>query len=77
MSKLEELKQRLFPEGKEGIADFKFTRGTNPNATVEEVAGAILDSLDAIERGDYEVVDLEIEDDGDTITKEKGHAQET
>lgn len=53
-SDIERAKRLLFDEVK--VTNFGFTRGTDPNATPEQVAGAIADVMEKLKRGEYTVL---------------------
>lgn len=54
MTQVEKLKQRF---DEMGVVNFNIFPGTNPNATPEQVAMAVNDALDRLEKGEYEVVE--------------------
>lgn len=53
---VERLVDKLYGPQGIGATNIKFTRGSNPAATAEDIAGEILQSIERIERGDFEVV---------------------
>lgn len=59
MTEVEKLKERLYGEGGLGVTSFNIFPGTNPNVTAEEVAREVNHSLDQLEAGNFEEIDLE------------------
>ncbi len=58
MSKLDELKQELFGDPETAISDIKIYRGTDPNASIEDIAGAVLAAIRDIRAGGGRDIDL-------------------
>ena len=56
-SAIETAKTRLFGEGGLAAADIKISPGSDRDATPEALAGQVVQVLDQLERGDFEVVE--------------------
>lgn len=60
MSELSLLKKELFGTPDSAISDIKFYPGTNPRASIDEIAGHALAALAAIRDGNCRKIDLAI-----------------
>jgi hypothetical protein len=54
---MEEAKARLYGEGGLAVRDVKICPGSDRDAKPDAVARQIVEVLDRLERGDYEIVD--------------------
>ena len=59
MSAVDALSKRLFGPGSLQVTNIGITRGTNPNTSAESIAAEIARSLDSLERGDFETVEVD------------------
>ena len=60
MTKLDELKTELFGDPATAISDIKIYRGTDPDASIEDIAGAVLAAIRDIRAGNGRDIDLTI-----------------
>lgn len=56
MTQVEIAAARLYGPGGLGVTNIKFSRGSNPNVTAEQIAGQLNRVLDNIEAGDFELL---------------------
>lgn len=61
-SEVDRASQRLFGPGGLGVKNISIFPGSNPNVTAEQVAAQLNKCLDALEAGDYEVLNVADED---------------
>lgn len=59
MTQVEIAAAKLYGPGGLGVTNFGFTRGSNPDATPEQIAGEINRAIMQLEAGNFEEVDLD------------------
>ncbi len=57
MSAIKRLAEKLYGEDGLGATNFHFSPGTNREVSAEQVADEILNSIEAIENGDCEIIE--------------------
>lgn len=62
-TQIEIASRRLYGPGGLAATNIKFTPGSNPHVSAEQIAEQINNSITRIEAGDYEVRDLDAESD--------------
>lgn len=62
MTQVEIAAAKLYGPGGLGVTNFGFTRGSNPDATPEQIAGEINRALAQLEAGNFEEVNPDDDD---------------
>lgn len=62
MTQVEIAAAKLFGPGGLGVTNIGFTRGSNPNATSEQIAGEINRAITQLEAGNFDEVNLADDD---------------